>query len=165
MKTLIVLRHGKTEEQARGGDRARTLTERGRRESATMGRLIGELAQPDLVVSSNAARARETAEIASAWFDYAGEIVIEPAIYAAMLDTLIAVVRDLPDDANVVVLVGHNPGFEDLSWALAEEGSEMVRLPTAAFAHLELEVPRWKDVREGRGRLVGVHSPKGEREG
>ncbi len=162
MKTLFVLRHGKAGDYAPtiAGDRARALTKRGRRDAEAMGKLIGKLGEPGLVVSSDAVRARETAEIASEAFGYGGEIKLEPKIYGAGLDALVKVVRGLPDAAESVVLVGHNPGFEDLSAELAEEDAGSVRLPTAGFAHLEFDVARWRDVRPGKGKLVRVHSPK-----
>lgn len=163
MKTLFILRHGKAEEIAVGGDKKRALKGRGRRDAEAMGVLIGELARPDLVVSSDAVRARQTAEIASEAFGYEGEIEFEPAIYSAGLDHLIALVRGLPNRAGSVLLVGHNPTFEDLSWGLAAEGTPPVSLPTAGFAHLEFNAARWRDVKPGKGRLVGVHSPKAER--
>jgi phosphohistidine phosphatase len=167
MKTLIVLRHGKAGPYARDrkGDKARSLTERGLRDAKTMGKLIGTLVEPTLVVSSDAVRARQTAEIASEAFGYQGKIKLEPDIYDADLDTLIDVVRGLPDTADVIMIAGHNPGFSDLSWALAEEGTPSVELPTAAFAHLEFDAEKWRDVRAGTGKLVGVHTPKGERQG
>jgi phosphohistidine phosphatase SixA len=59
------------------------------------------------------------------------------------------------------VIVGHNPGFEDLCDALAPEGTEPVHLPTAGVAQLEFPAAElWRDVREGTGRLVGVYTPK-----
>jgi phosphohistidine phosphatase len=162
MKTLVILRHGKAEESAAGGDKQRALKGRGRRDSEAMGVLIGELARPDLVVSSDAVRARQTAEIASEAFGYEGQIKLEPAIYSAGLDNLLRLVQRLPDKADSVLLVGHNPTFEDVSVSLAAEGTPPVYLPTAAFAHLEFDVSHWRDVKPGRGRLVGVHSPKDE---
>jgi phosphohistidine phosphatase len=162
MKTLFVLRHGKAEASSPKGDRARVLAPRGERDSRAMGEKLRELATDiDLFVSSHAERARQTAEIAAEGARYEGEVTIEPDIYAAPLETLLDVVRSLPDDASTVVIVGHNPGFEDLSTALAPEGIEPVRLPTAAFAHFEFPTAkRWRDVREDKGRLVGVHTPK-----
>lgn len=167
MKTLIVLRHGKAGPYARteAGDKARALTERGVRDAGAMGKLIGTLAKPDLVVTSDAVRARQTAELAAEGFGYEGEITLEPSIYHASLDALLDVVRKLPDGADVVVIAGHNPGFSELSWALAEEGSDPIDLPTAAFAHLRFDVSRWRDVREGGGELVGVHTPKDGKQG
>ena len=162
MKTLFVLRHGKAEPDSPEGDRARVLAHRGERDSRAMGQRLRELDPSiDLFISSDAARARQTAEIAAEAYGFDGDVAIEPDIYAAPLDTLIDVVRSLPDSASTAVIVGHNPGFEDLSTALAPDGTEPVRLPTAGMAHLEFPAAdRWRDVREGKGRLVGVHTPK-----
>jgi phosphohistidine phosphatase len=162
MKTLFVLRHGKAEPTSPQGDKARVLAPRGLRDSHTMGERLRELApEIDLFVSSDAARARQTAEIAAEAAGFDGAVTIEPDVYAASLDTLLDVVRSLPEEASSVVIVGHNPGFEDVSTALTPDGTEPVRLPTAGFAHLEFPAAkRWRDVREGKGRLVGVHTPK-----
>lgn len=101
------------------------------------------------------------AEIAAQAAGYGGEVVSGPDIYNASLDDLLEVVRGLPDEAGCVVMVGHNPGFENLRAALAREGTEPPTLPTAGLAHLRFGVERWSDVREGTGELVAVYSPKG----
>ena len=63
MKTLLILRHGKAENQALGGDRDRALTERGERDSAAMGRQIQALTGcPDAIITSDARRARQTTD-------------------------------------------------------------------------------------------------------
>jgi phosphohistidine phosphatase len=161
MKTVLVLRHGKAQQDAPDGDRKRALTERGRRDAATMGKKIRELVgNVDAVVSSDAKRANQTAKIAAEAAGFAGDIVNEPGIYGADVDTLISVVRELPDEVASVVLVGHNPGFEDLVDAMATVGTEQARLPTAGLAHLEFSATRWRDARPGTGRLVGLHTPK-----
>jgi phosphohistidine phosphatase len=162
MKTLFVLRHGKAEADSPKGDKARVLAPRGERDSRAMGTRLRELAPAiDLFVSSDAARARQTAEIAARAAGYDRDVAIEPDIYAAPLDTLLDVVRSLPDEASTVVIVGHNPGFEELSTALAPEGTEPVRLPTAGIAQLEFpSANRWREARDGTGRLAGVYTPK-----
>lgn len=162
MKTLLILRHGKAQPDAPHGDKARVLVSRGEREAALMGQLIAKLAlNLDGVASSDAARARQTAEIAAPAAGFTGAIRYEPAIYAAELDDLLDVVRKLPDEWGCVLLVGHNPGFEDLSAALAKEGTEPPVLPTAGMVHIVFEsATRWKEVREGSGRLVAVYKPK-----
>jgi phosphohistidine phosphatase len=162
MKTLLIMRHGKAEEGAPKGDKARVLVDRGEQEAALMGRVLKKMGlKPDAVVSSDAARAQRTAELAAEAAGYDGKIKLEPDIYAAGLDDLLEVVRKLPDDADRVLLVGHNPGFEDLSAALAKEGTDSPQLPTAAVALLEFgKAKKWKDVTEGSGKLVEVYRPR-----
>src|SRR5689334_25187603 len=112
MKTMLILRHAKAEQNATRGDRARTLTKRGRRAAAAMGAHVADtLGRPDAIVSSDAARARETADAVAAAVGFGDAITIQPRIYDADVATLVAVVRALPDAADAVVLVGHNPGF------------------------------------------------------
>jgi phosphohistidine phosphatase len=161
MKNLIVLRHGKAVDVLVAGDRARDLTERGKRDAEAMGTLLGtEVGVPDLIVSSDALRARQTAEIVGVAAGYVDVIHFEPAIYNATLDTLLDLVRALPDDADYVLLVGHNPGFESLSADLSLEGTRPPRLPTCGFAHLRFDTARWRNARAGTGKLVAVHWPK-----
>ena len=156
MKTLLVLRHAKTQPDAPNGDHARKLTERGHEDAATMAAYIyQQIGPPDAIIASDARRAVQTAEIVADGVGFATAFTVEPRIYAAGLSTLLGVVRGLPDDADRVILIGHNPGFEELASALAT-GDEDVRLPTSAFAHLEFDASRWADVQPGSGRLREV---------
>ena len=85
---------------------------------------------------------------------------MEPQIYAADLDTLLTIVRRIPDEVDSALIVGHNPGFEELAEALAGNHDEGVRLPTSGLALLEFDVERWDAVREGTGRLREVATPR-----
>ena len=161
MKTLLIFRHGKTEKDAPHGDRERALTTRGERDTQAMAHyLLAQAGPPDAILASDAKRAQQTAKILAKAIDFAGKIESEPDIYGASLDTLLRVVRRLPDRAQRVVLVGHNPGFEELAAALGGEAVEGGHLPTAGVAHLEFDVDRWKDVRPGTGRLRGLYDPE-----
>jgi phosphohistidine phosphatase len=162
MKTLLIMRHGKAEEGAPKGDKARVLVERGEQEAGLMGRLLKKMGlKPDAVVSSDAARAQRTAELAAKAAGYDGKIKLEPDIYAAGLEELLEIVGKLPDASDRVLLVGHNPSFEDLSAALAEEGTDPPQLPTAAVARLEFDkAKKWKDVKAGSGKLAEVYRPR-----
>ena len=156
MKTLLILRHAKTQPDAPRGDHARELTERGHRDAAAMSAHIGKtFGPPDAIVTSDAARALQTAHIVADAVAFTAPLTIEPRIYDAGVSTLLDVVRHLPDDAQRVVLVGHNPGFEELAEALADGDTE-VRLPTSGLAHLMLDVPSWNAVKKGKGRLRDV---------
>jgi phosphohistidine phosphatase len=159
MKTLFLLRHGKAEAHAPGGDADRDLTERGEADARTVGANLTALGgRPDLIVSSGARRARRTAEIAASAAGYTGEIVIASSIYEATVGTLLLVVNTLPANASRVLMVGHNPGFEELVDLLAVPEGAAAHMPTAALAHLEFDVKEWLDVIPAGGCLVGIYS-------
>jgi phosphohistidine phosphatase len=157
MKTLLILRHAKAQPDAPDGDHARRLTPRGERDAAAAGAIVASLIdRPDAIVTSDAARALQTAEIVAEIVGFAEPLTVEPAVYGADDLALLRLVQNLPDAAERVLLVGHNPGFEELATALARPGAA-VDLKTAGLAHVEFDVARWKAVREGMGRLRGVY--------
>jgi phosphohistidine phosphatase len=161
MKTLLIFRHGKTEKNAAHGDRERALTARGERDTRAMARyLVSQAGHPDSIVASDAKRAQQTAKILAKTSDFKGKIATEPDIYGASLETLLKVIHHLPDRDSCVVLVGHNPGFEELGAALADEDIEGRHLPTAGVVHLEFDADHWKDARPGAGRLRGIYDPE-----
>ena len=88
-------------------------------------------------------------------------------IYLASASTLMDVVRDLPDSADSVLMAGHNPGLEELILDLVPEDADNklredveVKFPTASLAVLDLDVDRWKDVRENSATLVSFTRPR-----
>ena len=154
MKTLHLLRHAKSDwSDPSLADHDRPLNGRGRKARLVIARHV-EGWTVDLVVSSTAARARATAEpIVTA---LGCDLRLEPAIYDASATELLAVVRALPDDAGSVLLVGHNPGVEDLSELLAGSSPPY---PTAALGTLELAIDRWADAGPGAGVLTSHVTP------
>jgi phosphohistidine phosphatase len=92
------------------------------------------------------------------------EIWIEPTLYAASVETLLERARALPDEAEAVMLVGHNPGIGDLLLLLAEPGKlrerARAKVPTGALATLEADVERWVDLEPGRARIVSFVVPR-----
>ena len=161
MKTLLILRHAKTQSDAPAGDHGRELTERGHRDAAAMGAHIQKLiGNPDAIITSDATRARQTAEIVASAVAFTAPLTVEPRIYAADLDTLLAVVRRIPDKVQTAIIVGHNPGFEELATALAGTPEQGVRLSTSGLALLEFDVERWDAVRAGAGRVREVATPR-----
>jgi phosphohistidine phosphatase len=160
MKTLLILRHGKAESYNEDGDKARELAERGHRDAKRMGEVIREqVGAPDLVVSSDAIRARQTAVTAAAASGYKGAIEYRSEIYEASPRTLLAVVRSLPETATTVLLVGHNPGFEELASDLAEAPLDIGGLPTAGLVILRINA-HWKAVGVGTAQFVDAFAPK-----
>ena len=132
--TLILFRHAKSDQSSTEADIDRPLNERGERQAPEAGRwLAGNVDGIDLAVVSPAYRARTTWDLASAELSPQPQARIDDRIYAGSLSSLLSVVWDLPDDARTVVLVGHNPGIEDLAALLTNEA---VSMPTSAIAVL-----------------------------
>lgn len=134
-RTLILFRHAKSDQSSSEADIDRPLNPRGRRQAPEAGRWLAENSDKiDLAVVSPAHRARTTWGLASAELNRPPETRIDDRVYGASVSDLLGVVRDLPEDTHVVVLVGHNPGFEDLASFLTNES---VSMPTSAIAVLE----------------------------
>ena len=120
--TLILLRHAKSDWSGDEADVDRPLAKRGRRQAPAIGRwLAAHIDGIDLAVVSPAARARSTWDLVSAELDVLPPIRIDDRVYAASDQQLLRVVRELPDAVKTVVLVGHNPGLEDLASVLTRE--------------------------------------------
>ena len=134
----------------------RPLKARGREAAEVVGkRLANEKLKHPLVICSPAVRTRETAEIVLESSKIKADQRFDERIYDASLRDLLQVVSDIPDDAQVAIMIGHNPGFEELLAYLTGEGQHM---PTCALAKIKLE--GWKNVRAGEGSLEWFITPK-----
>ena len=124
-----------------------------------MGQLVRESGLiPDLVVSSDAVRARLTAEAVVEAARYAGELLLDQRLYMASAADILALLRKMPERAETVMIVGHNPGLEEL---VAQLTGQRQDLPTAALAQIVLPIDRWRDLKlSTRGTLVGHWRPK-----
>ena len=122
MNRLILFRHGKAERSAPGGDFDRRLTERGRFDAALMGRVLkDEEFRPDLVLVSAAARTQDTwAAVAPTFPD--AEIQVRRDLYLASETVIWALAETLGEARDTVLVIGHNPGLQDLSLALLRQG-------------------------------------------
>jgi len=160
MKTLLVLRHAKSSwNDPELDDHERPLNDRGRRDGPRMGELVREYGLiPDVVISSDAVRAQLTAEAVAEAARYAGEILLDPRLYLASPADIVSLLRTVRENAATVMIIGHNPGFEELVEQLTGERQD---LPTAALAHIVLEIDQWCDLTPStRGTLVNHWRPK-----
>jgi len=169
MKILGIFRHAKSDwNDARLRDFDRPLNKRGRKGAAIMGKHIREHAVGwKRVLASPAVRVTQTIDIAG---EAAGEtppVDSDRRIYLASSATLMDVLREQEGDPASIMMVGHNPGLEDLIFDLVpDDGSSPLRdiveekLPTAAYAVLELDIDAWGDIEEGCGRLVHLVRPR-----
>jgi phosphohistidine phosphatase len=153
MKSLTLFRHAKTErESSTGRDFDRRLAARGHRDAPRMGEEIRKLGlYYDLVLSSPAARAAETAELAGLSPRY------DDRIYDASAGELLAIVQHADDSVSRMMMVGHNPGFDRLASRLVAQTLEM---PTGALVEIDLPVDQWTEAGDGNGRLVRFLKPK-----
>jgi len=160
MKTLLVLRHGKSSwSDPALDDHERPLNKRGRRDGPRMGKLVRKCGlMPDVVISSDAVRARLTAEAVVQAARYAGEILLDQWLYMASPAHTLSLLRTVRENAETVMIVGHNPGLEELITQLTGEQQD---LPSAALAKIALPIEQWRDLKPStRGTLLGHWRPK-----
>ncbi|MFE4467223.1 SixA phosphatase family protein [Leifsonia sp. NPDC056824] len=153
-RTLILLRHAKSDWSGALPDIERPLAERGNAQAPLAGRwLASHGGVIDLAIVSPAQRARETWQLASAELDPAPPVRFDERVYAASADELLSVVRETPDEARTLILVGHNPGMEQLASLLADDE---VILRTAGIAEFGVS-GRWSglDARSSALRAAG----------
>jgi phosphohistidine phosphatase len=138
-------------------DFERPLKRRGREAAQLVGeRLAQEKLKNPVLICSPAVRTRETAELVLKSSKLRVEERWDERIYEASLRDLLQVVSDIPDDKKVAIIIGHNPGFEEL---LAFLTGESRRMPTAALAKILFDVS-WKDIEARSGKLDWFVTPK-----
>ena len=170
MKRLYLLRHAKAvpADPARD-DFARELTVRGMHDAAAMARYLrkNEM-RPDLILTSAAARTRQTAELVQRELDV--PVDCRDALYLAEPGKIFAMLQAAPAKTSAVMVVGHNPGIEELAGVLAREPVRRKererrdvleeKFPTAALAVLDFDIAKWRDIRPGEGKLADFVRPK-----
>jgi phosphohistidine phosphatase len=161
MKTLFILRHAKSSwDQPDLADFDRPLNDRGEAAAPFMGQVMKrEGFEPEVILSSPAARAKATASLARESAGIAGEIVFDEQIYEASVKTLREVVSGIDDKFRSAMIVGHNPGMEGFVHFLTGSVESM---PTAALAVIDIDVASWSDIDARRGTLRTVIRPKDE---
>jgi phosphohistidine phosphatase len=159
MKTLLLLRHAKSDwDDSSMRDFDRPLAPRGLRDAPRIGKALRKRGPlPDLIISSPAARAKATIEAVVKGAGLTTHIEFDEAIYGATSAELLTLIRRLPDSSSCTLMVGHNPGFEDLVGRLTRARD---RMPTATLACMEFLVDHWEDVEDGKGRLASHLTPK-----
>lgn len=160
MKTLLILRHGKSSwKDVTLADHDRPLKKRGRESAERMGRFLRESnLLPDRILTSSATRATETARLVTSTAQFDDEMEVVPDLYHADPTALTLILSRVPDSYNRLLIIGHNPGLED--W-LAKLTGYAKAFPTAALAQIELPVKSWIELSlDTRGTLQGLWRPK-----
>ncbi|MCX2429385.1 SixA phosphatase family protein [Pedobacter sp. GR22-10] len=158
-KQLLLVRHGKSDwGNLDLKDFDRQLNKRGKENAPEMAeRLLKRGFKFDLMVSSPAKRAKSTAKFFAEAYQF-DQIQFEASIYEANTQALLKVINSLDDDANTVIMFGHNPGFTDLANALSD--ADIYNIPTAGMVLISFPFDSWAMVSKGTGDLVFFDYPK-----
>ncbi|MEM0961537.1 MAG: histidine phosphatase family protein [Bacteroidota bacterium] len=159
MKTILILRHGKSDWDADyDGDHERPLADRGQKGARKMGRFLTTArVVPDRAITSTAVRARETLATAAEAGGWSGPARITRALYEATPEAVLREIQAEPDDADTVIVVGHEPTSSRLVALLT--GGGRVEMKTAAVARIDVQVASWRNVQAGRGSLAFLLPP------
>ncbi|HVH75552.1 MAG TPA: histidine phosphatase family protein [Stellaceae bacterium] len=173
MRTLHLLRHAKSAANEGTDDHERGLSRRGVAAARLVGRTLpAATGALDLVLCSDAVRTRATMDLVLSRYAEPPRISLEPALYLANRNQLLARLRRLSEDDRNVLVIGHNPGLHDLALALAASGSPAYaalaggKFPTAARASFAIATA-WSALGGERHQLFGYVTPSslGEEEG
>lgn len=161
MKTLFIMRHAKSSwSDPNLSDFERPLNERGLKTAPFMGELVKENNfTPAIIISSPAMRAKQTANIVKKSAGLKAEIFFDERIYEASPLRLLEVISGIDDQFDSALIVGHNPGFEDIVRVLT---GKIEAMPTAALAVIDLEIDSWKEINSEAGYLRKIIRPKEE---
>ena len=159
MKTLFLLRHAKSSRKDESlPDFERPLNRRGKEASERIGRYVkSELIVPDLVLSSPAIRARETIGLVAKFAKWTTELRFDERIYGAGAIGLLEVVAQIENERKTALLVGHNPGMEELLVLLT---GSIEQLPTGALAKVEIKTTKWSAAVDKKAKLAWVVRPR-----
>lgn len=159
MRALYLLRHAKSSwKEANLADFERPLSGRGRRASETIGQLLkSKEITLDLVVSSPAVRARQTIELVLRAAKMRPELRFDERIYEATAGRLLEVVSQVENEHKALLLVGHNPGMQELLLLLTGQNEEY---PTATLTKIAFKNQKWAEVGSKKGGLEWIVRPK-----
>lgn len=169
MKRLTLLRHAKSGwDDPVSRDFDRPLNAKGKRAARTIGHYLREHdLHFDRIAGSPAVRVVETLEEVAAALGETIAPAWDKRVYLASGVTLLDVVHDTPDEAGSLMLVGHNPGLEDLILMLVpdragDEARDQVeeKFPTASIAEIMFDTNHWADIKPDSGRLVRFVRPR-----
>ncbi|MEW2572092.1 histidine phosphatase family protein [Streptomyces sp. NPDC047070] len=170
LRRLVVLRHAKSAWPDDVPDHERPLASRGRRDAPAAGRVLADAdCLPDLALCSTAVRARETWELAAAEWGTPPPVRHDGRLYAAEVADLLEAVREAPAEAETLLLIGHNPGLEELVLTLAGDSLDdalddvRMKFPTSAIAILAWHGLGWESLGPGAALLTDVIVARGKK--
>jgi phosphohistidine phosphatase len=170
MKRLYLLRHAKAvPPDPQADDHARELTVRGMHDASAIARYIRKNGfEPQLLLASTSARTRQTAELVLREIEAKADY--REGLYLAEPGKILSFIEGAPQGISSLMVIGHNPGLEELATRLAREAvrrKERARrdvleekFPTAALAVLDFDIAKWREISQGAGELADFVRPR-----
>ena len=165
VKTILLMRHGKSEWDDDVSDFERTLTVRGRNNSPLMGKFLLKCKKvPLLMISSPAKRAKETAELLAKSCRYRKKIDFKDSLYENSPGEIIKILQKSDDGIDTVMIIGHNPSIEEATKKLCFREMKSIengiKFPTSAIVCLEVEIESWSELYPGNCTVAWFVTPK-----
>lgn len=160
MKTLLLLRHGKSSwKETNLADHDRPLKKRGENDAKKLGGHLNSFDLiPDIICCSTAKRAKDTVKCLLETLYFDNEVCFSRKLYHGYIDDFIDVIHGIQNDHTCLMLVGHNPGLEEFLSNLTDVDEW---LPTAALAQVEIDIMDWRDLNEyTNGLLINIWRPR-----
>lgn len=161
MKTLYLLRHAKAaSDSPTFEDRDRALNERGKKDAAAVAQAMKARDYiPDIILCSSARRTQETCRLVQETIEPDVLVRYDAGLYLATDREILEAVQGLEEEFRSALVIGHNPGLEELAMQLARKGGPP-KFPTAALAVFEFGLEMWRDVAPRRGTYTDYLTPK-----
>ena len=158
-KRIFIYRHAKSDWTADySADHERPLAKRGIKSAKLMGKLLKNADQlPDLIISSTAVRALQTIELSISEADWGMEVIQNESLYYDSYLEIFEILKDISDDYNSVMFVGHEPKCSSLCSYLG--GGGQFNFPTAAMARIDFYETNWKSVKPSHGSVRWLLQP------
>jgi phosphohistidine phosphatase len=160
MKKLLLMRHAKSSwDDTNIPDHERPLKKKGRKDAERMGKMLkSKELEPDLIISSTALRAKQTAEIVAESCKCKKEIIFLDSLYMAEPSDILHAIEKNAKDKKTILVIGHNPGLEAF---LQIANGKVESLPTASIAYLTASVDSWNKLDKGENiKLKKLWRPK-----
>lgn len=168
MRRLMLLRHAKSDwSQAGQRDHERGLSARGQAAAPRMGAYLAERGLiPDCVLISTARRTRDTWKLVAAALPSRPKTHFDERIYEAQPENILDAIQDTSASCQSLLVIGHNPGLQELALMLVKDGSQddlaclADKFPTAGLAVIDVPIDDWARLHPGTGRLDSFITPR-----
>jgi phosphohistidine phosphatase len=161
MKKLLIVRHAKSDQSLGVQDYERPLNNRGKSNSPEMGiELKRRNLTPDMIVASPAKRSRQTVEFMLDNLGYKKDVIWNENLYFGDTTDYLEIIRSMPDEAETLMVAGHNPNIEKLTSLLSRNPEADILMKTCAVSHFTCPVERWQDLEPGANHLEWIIDPK-----